>query len=254
MRGVTAGVVGVFVLAIVQAVIIGAQAPGGTSQQAARTVWDGIYTEAQAQRGRGFYAEHCASCHGTNLEGAEHRALKGDRFWATWQDTTVDRLLNHVSLNMPHSEDGSLKGTLGARVYADIVAHILSTNQFPAGTTDLSESSVAGVRIIRKDGSGELPAGSLAHVVGCLEKGTGRNWKLIKGSRPARVVEGQASDRSAPLGDREYALMFVLTPLDKFVGHRMSVRASLIGEGGAQGLNVTTIESVSSTCQVGAYP
>jgi hypothetical protein len=29
----------------------------------------------------------------------------------------------------------------------------------------------------------------------------------------------------------------------------MSVRASLMGEGGAQGLNVTTIESVSSTCQ-----
>jgi hypothetical protein len=43
--------------------------------------------------------------------------------------------------------------------------------------------------------------------------------------------------------------MFVLTPLDKFVGHRMSVRASLMGEGGAQGLNVTTIESVNATCQ-----
>jgi quinoprotein glucose dehydrogenase len=233
----------------VQAVILGAQAAPATPERASRTVWDGIYTEAQAQRGRGFYAEHCASCHGANLEGAEHRALKGDRFWATWQDTTVDRLLTHVSLNMPHSEDGSLKGTLGARVYADIVAHILNANQFPAGSVDLNDGSSSGVRIIRKDGSGELPAGSLAHVVGCLEKGTGRNWKLVKGSRPARVVEGQNIDRNASLGDREYALMFVLTPLDKFVGHRMSVRASLMGEGGAQGLNVTTIESVSATCQ-----
>ena len=236
---------------LVPAVILSAQAtPTPTpTERASRTVWDGIYTEAQAQRGRGFYAEHCASCHGANLEGAEHRALKGDRFWATWQDTTVDRLLTHVSTNMPHSEDGSLKGTLGARVYADIVAHILNTNQFPAGTSELTDSSVAGVRIIRKDGSGELPAGSLAHVVGCLEKGTGRNWKLVQGSRPARVVDGQSPDRNAPLGDREYALMFVLTPLEKFVGHRMSVRASLMGEGGAQGLNVTTIESVNATCQ-----
>jgi mono/diheme cytochrome c family protein len=242
-------VAGVALVVWAQMVIICAQAPGGTSERASHTVWDGIYTDAQAQRGRGFYAEHCASCHGASLEGAEHRALKGDRFWATWQDTTVDRLLNHVSLNMPHSEDGSLKGTLGARVYADIVAHILNANQFPAGSTELTEASAAGVRIIRKDGSGELPAGSLAHVVGCLEKGTGRNWKLVKGSRPARVLDGQAVDRSAPLGDREYALMFVLTPLDKFVGHRMSVRASLMGEGGAQGLNVTTIESVSPTCQ-----
>jgi quinoprotein glucose dehydrogenase len=242
-------VVYVSVCLFVQAVIISAQAPSGATERAGRTVWDGIYTEPQAQRGRGFYAEHCASCHGANLEGAEHRALKGDRFWATWQDTTVDRLLTHVSTNMPHSEDGSLKGTLGSRVYTDIVAHILSSNEFPAGGVELAESSAAGVRIIRKDGSGELPAGSLAHVVGCLEKGTGRNWKLTKGSRPVRVVEGQSSDRNAPLGDREYALMFVLTPLDKFVGHRMSVRASLMGEGGAQGLNVTTIESVSTVCQ-----
>jgi mono/diheme cytochrome c family protein len=247
MRRVTAGVVSVFVCALVQAVIAGAQAPGGTSERV-RTVWDGVYTDAQAQRGRGFYAEHCASCHGGSLEGAEHRALKGDRFWATWQDTTVDRLLRHVSMNMPHSEDGSLKGTLGAAVYADIVAHILKTNEFPAGATEISEASSTGIRIVRKDGSGELPTGSLAQVVGCLEKGTGRNWKLVKGSRPARVVEGQNVDRSAPLGDREYALMFVLTSLDKFVGHRMFVRASLMGEGGAQGLNVTTIESVSSTC------
>ena len=249
MRRLLAGLSGVCVLALVQTIILSAQAPGGTSERATRTVWDGIYTDAQAQRGRGFYAEHCASCHGANLEGAEHRALKGDRFWATWQDTTVDRLLTHVSMNMPHSEDGSLKGTLGARVYADIVAHILNTNQFPSGASELTESSVAGVRIIRKDGSGELPAGSLAQVVGCLEKGTGRNWKLVKGSRPSRVVEGQTVDRNAPLGDREYALMFVLTPLDKFVGHRMSVRASLMGEGGSQGLNVTTIESVSNVCQ-----
>jgi quinoprotein glucose dehydrogenase len=249
MRRVTAGAVGVFALAFVQAIVTGAQAPGGTTERASRTVWDGIYTEAQAQRGRGFYAEHCASCHGASLEGAEHRALKGDRFWATWQDTTVERLLTHVSLNMPHSEDGSLKGTLGGRVYADIVAHILHSNQFPAGNAELNDATADGVRIVRKDGSGELPAGSLAHVVGCLEKGTGRNWRLVKGSRPARVVEGLSIDRNAPLGDREFALMFVLTSLDKFVGHRMSVRASLMGEGGTEGLNVTTIESVSATCQ-----
>jgi quinoprotein glucose dehydrogenase len=243
------GLVALLVFVLVQAIMTSAQAPGATSERAARTVWDGIYTEAQAQRGRGFYAEHCASCHGASLEGAEHRALKGDRFWATWQDTTVDRLLTHVSVNMPHSEDGSLKGTLGARVYADIVAHMLSTNEFPAGAAELNEASAGGVRIIKKDGSGELPSGSLAHVVGCLEKGTGRNWKLVKASRASRVIDGQNVDRNGPLGDREYALMFVLTPLDKFVGHRMSVRASLMGEGGTQGLNVTTIESVSPTCQ-----
>ena len=217
---------------------------------AAKSVWDGVYTDAQAERGRGFYNEHCASCHGGNLEGGEYRALTGDRFWTTWQETTVDRLLTHVSTNMPHSEDGSLKGTLGSRVYADIVAYILNRNQFPAGTSELTVASSEGVRIVRKGGGGELPAGSFVHVVGCLSpRGADKNWKLLKASRPARVPDGQAADEKAPLGDREYALMFVMTSLDKFVGHRMSVRASLIGEGGAQGLNVTAVKSVSETCE-----
>ena len=235
-----------FPLATVGSVLLRAQG----SSLPAKTVWDGVYTADQAQRGRGPYAEHCASCHGGELQGGEYRALIGDRFWTSWQDTTVDRLLRHVSTNMPHSEDGSLRGTLGPRVYADIVAYILSRNEFPAGTTELSDASSGGVRIVRKGGSSELPAGSYAHIVGCLApRGADRNWKLIRGSRPARVLEGETPDVKAPLGDREYTLMFVVTSLDKFVGHRMSVRASLLGEGGAQGLNVTTISSVSGACE-----
>ena len=32
--------------------------------QAPRSVWDGVYTEAQAVRGEKVSAEHCARCHG----------------------------------------------------------------------------------------------------------------------------------------------------------------------------------------------
>jgi quinoprotein glucose dehydrogenase len=232
---------------------------GGTQAppREARSVWDGVFTEAQARRGRGFYLEHCASCHGANLQGGEYRALQGDeyralqgdRFWVAWQETTVDYLLRKISTTMPHSEDGSLKGTLGAHTYVDIIAHILSTNGFPAGATELTEASSVGIRIVQKDGPGELPAGSFVHVVGCLTRGSDGNWKLLQGSRPARVVDGRDPDIKAPLGDREYALMFVLTRLDKSVGHRVSVQASLMGDGGAQGLNVTAIRSVSDTCE-----
>jgi len=212
-------------------------------------VWNGVFTDAQAQRGRRFYSEHCASCHGANLEGGEYRALQGERFWVAWQDTTVDYLLGRVSTTMPHSEDGSLKGTLGTHVYADIVAHILHANGLPAGTSELTPASSAGIQIVKKDGAGELPSGAFAHVVGCLARGADRSWTLLRSSRPARVMDGRDPDVHAPLGDREYALMFVLTPLDKFVGHRMSVRASLIGEGGTKGLNVSAIRSVSATCE-----
>jgi len=241
-----AGFGAVWMVVSIHVAFTGAQAPVPTG----KTVWDGVYTAAQAERGRGFYSEHCAQCHGADLQGGEYRALTGDRFWTSWQGTTVDRLLAHVSTNMPHSEDGSLKGTLGTSVYADIVAYILSRNEFPAGSSELSAASVTGVRIEKKSGAGELPANSFVHVVGCLgTRGPDKNWKLVRGSRPARVPDGQEPDVNAPLGDREYTLMFVMTSLDKFAGHRMSVRASLIGEGGAQGLNVTTIKSVNETCQ-----
>jgi quinoprotein glucose dehydrogenase len=238
----------VWVFALVEAAPRGVQAPAGVDESAARTVWDGVFTDEQARRGRGFYSEHCAGCHGADLQGGEYRALEGDRFWTSWQDTTVDYLLKHIGTNMPHSEDGSLKGTLGAGVYADIVAHILSANEFPAGASELTEASSAGVRIVRKDGPRALPSGSFAHVVGCLARGSDRTWRLVRGSQPARVLDGKDVDRHAPLGDREYTLMFVITSLDRFAGHRMSVRASLMGEGGAQGLNVSVIESVSGTC------
>lgn len=224
--------------------------PAAAVQGGARSVWDGVYTGAQAERGRLLYLEHCATCHGASLDGGEYRALRGERFWIAWQDTTVDYLLGRVSATMPHSEDGSLKGTLGRHVYADIVAHMLQANGFPAGAAELTEASGAGVRIFRKDGSSGLPAGAFAHVVGCLApRGPDRSWRLVRASPPVRIMDGREVAVDGPLGDREYALLFVLTPLDKFVGHRMSVRATLVGEAGANGLNVTAISSVRPTCE-----
>lgn len=213
------------------------------------SVWDGVFTQAQAARGGRSYAEHCARCHGSDLRGGEYRALVGERFWTSWQETTLDQLFEHVSTTMPHSEDGSLKGTLGAPVYLDIVAHILASNEFPAGAEELTEASAVGVRIIKADGSGELPEGSFVQVVGCLApRGHDGDWRLLRGSPPTRV-ERSGTDAELELGHREYVLKFVLTSLDASVGHRMSVRANLMGDGGVDGLNVTTVRSVSETCE-----
>ena len=134
-------------------------------------------------------------------------------------------------------------------MYADITAHILSRNELPSGGVELSAATASGVGINRKEGPGELPSGSFVHVAGCLARRADRTWMLQRSSRPARVLDAQDVNAKAPLGDREYALKFVLTALDKFVGHRMSVRASLMGAGGVDGLNVTTIQSVSERCE-----
>lgn len=220
-----------------------------SGQAAAKSVWDGVFTAAQAERGRGFYLANCSECHGATLEGGEKQALKGDRFWSDWQETTVDYMLGRISKNMPFSEDGSLAGTLGTPTYVDIVAHILNSNGFPSGSSEMTAASSVGVQIVKKGGPSELPANAFAHVVGCLAKGEGRDWKLTRGSRPARVFESQSPDVNAALGEREYTLKFVLTSLDKYVGYRMSVRATLIGEGGRDGLNVRGISPVNATCE-----
>ena len=172
-------------------------------QAASKSVWDGVFSAAQAERGRGFYLANCSECHGATLEGGEKQALKGDRFWADWQETTVDYMLGRISKNMPFSEDGSLAGTLGTPTYVDIVAHILNSNGFPAGPSEMTAASSVGVQIVKKGGPSELPSNSFAHVIGCLAKGEGRDWKLTMGSRPARVFESQSPDVNAPLGDRE---------------------------------------------------
>jgi hypothetical protein len=43
-------------------------------------------------------------------------------------------------------------------------------------------------------------------------------------------------------------LKFVLTRLDSYVGQRMSVSGMLIGTGGADGINVTTVNRVAENC------
>lgn len=228
---------------------ISAVTVAGRAQQPApdATVWGGAFTDAQAARGRGHYAAHCANCHGPALQGAESKALSGARFWTDWQGTTVDYLLSQISRNMPFTDDGSLAGTLGDRVYADIVAHILQSNGFPAGDRELSMVSGRGVRIVQKDGATELPNGATARIAGCLARTEKGEWQLVRASAPARVVIGEAPP-DLPLGDRTITLRFVLTSLQKYVGHRMTATGILMGEGGRDGLNVSEISSLAPTC------
>src|SRR5262245_42339619 len=45
--------------------------------QSSTTVWDGVFTGAQAERGQSAYRERCQSCHGEKLEGGVGPALAG---------------------------------------------------------------------------------------------------------------------------------------------------------------------------------
>ena len=208
-----------------------------------RTAWDGVYTEAQAARATAIFSDKCAECH--VLAATGDGALAGEKFWEGYSHKSVGDLLTFVSANMPNGDGGSLS----ASSYNDLVALILKTNGFPAGTADLVPEAVTNVRIVPRNGSAELPANTLARVVGCLTR-NGSDWVLTNATAPVRIEKPGAvpEDATRPLGTGTMSLKFVLTRLDSFVGQRMSATGILLGTGGADGLNVSTVNRVAQTC------
>jgi mono/diheme cytochrome c family protein len=208
-----------------------------------RTVWDGVYTEAQAARGMTAYGQSCGGCHALATEGKA--ALVGEPFWKSFAQKTVGDLLEFVSANMPNGTPGSLS----VSAYEDIVALILKSNGFPAGATELRRNTIAGVQIVPKDGSTELPANALVRVVGCLAR-SGADWVVTSATAPERAenVPPAGEDATRPLGGRTMALKYVVTRLDTLAGSRVVVNGLLIGAGGTDGINVTTVSRVAQKC------
>jgi mono/diheme cytochrome c family protein len=107
--------------------------------QTTRTVQDGVFTEAQAARGKALYAERCASCHGDALKGAQGPPLVGDGFVANWQAEPLSVLFSKIHNTMPLDAPGQLT----PQQSADVLAHILKTGGFPAGRTELAGDTTA---------------------------------------------------------------------------------------------------------------
>jgi mono/diheme cytochrome c family protein len=208
-----------------------------------RTVWDGAYTDAQANRGRSAFAASCAGCHSLTAEG--RAPLAGDAFWKSFSLKTVGEVLDFVTRYMPNGAPRSLS----SEAYADIVALMLQANGLPAGTTELADQTVAEVQIIPKDGSTILPANALIKVVGCLTR-SGTDWAVKNATAPERaerVVPGR-DDATRPLGTRTMALKFLLTKLDALAGARVTVSGLQMGTDGVDGINVTGVTRVAPNC------
>lgn len=122
------------------------------SQAAPRSVWGGVYSAAQVQRGAAVYAASCASCHGDALGGNDQApALAGGGFLANWNGQTAAALFTRIKTTMPLDNPNSL----GAAKVADVEAMILSKNGFPAGTADLpSDAGALGTIAITQDKPG----------------------------------------------------------------------------------------------------
>ncbi|MEP6717166.1 MAG: cytochrome c [Terriglobia bacterium] len=107
---------------------------------AARSVSDGVYTKAQAMRGQTAYGEECAKCHAEKLGGGDGGPeIAGAEFLKAWQGKTAGDLFDRIQSTMPEDDPGSLSRS----DTADIMAYILSVNNFPAGEKELDSTAAS---------------------------------------------------------------------------------------------------------------
>jgi cytochrome c553 len=109
------------------------------ADEAPQSVWEGVYTAAQAQRGAAAYASECVSCHMEDLagDGGAIPPLAGQNFQNNWDKLALAELFDRIHSTMPQSNPGSLS----SQQVADLIAFILSANKIPAGAKELTDDS-----------------------------------------------------------------------------------------------------------------
>jgi cytochrome c5 len=213
-------------------------------------IWNGVFTTAQAERGKDVFHARCAHCHSEDLTGAEGPPLIGGSFGRNWGSRHVDRLFTKIKETMPPGEEFLVTDL----EKVDIVTFILSMNGFPSGDTDLAldPAFMADLQIVGKNGPEPAPTGATVEVMGCLVP-DGGSWKLTHSIEPGiSNMDDVAADAKAavsrPLGSHTIRLLDVFPKPDAHEGHKMLVKGLLIRLDDQVKVNVLAIEMVSSSC------
>jgi S-disulfanyl-L-cysteine oxidoreductase SoxD len=128
----------VFATTVVALMGAGVMASG---QATTKTTNDGVYTAAQAERGKKAFGEKCTTCH-------EPSRFSGETFLESWNGKAMKEIWDVASGTMPEDNPGSLK----QEEYADILAYFLHLNEYPAGTADLQPgaAAMAAIKVEKK--------------------------------------------------------------------------------------------------------
>ena len=122
-----------------------------SAAQEGRTVWDGVYTEAQAVRGEAVYQDQCTFCHLDDLMGdAFATPLIDDAFTLRWNGGTLGDLMIVTQVTMPADQPN----TLSTEQVADVIAFLLKMNEYPAGDQELppDQEALKAIAIVPEDG------------------------------------------------------------------------------------------------------
>jgi mono/diheme cytochrome c family protein len=229
---------------------------GAFAQTPGRTVLDGVYTKAQAERGLETYTENCSMCHQPDLNGTgQAPALHSLSFINGWREGYLSSLYQHMHTWMP---PGELKGTLMDQQYIDIISYLLAANEFPAGSKELVKADLNTTYFVGFDGPKPLPASATVRVVGCLAHGI--DWTLTRATEPPRVRNGSDTDddelawsKQLPLGMRNYKLQDLeddhpAAELTKLIGQKLQVKGVLNGQGDASRILPLSFQPLGQAC------
>ena len=232
---------------------VAAQAP--REQQ----IWDGVFSAAQAARGKTGFETSCGRCHNNQLLGSERGpALTGDGFWTHWDNDTLDKLFTKIRDTMPA---GGVD-TVNDASKLDILTYILSANGAKPGTAELAAdlTGMQGIAIVKPGGTRGVSNFSLAQVVGCLTRDGDRRWTLTSAGDPVATRDESATPaslaqaRTAPLGTSRYRLVSVVPAYnaDALAGQKVDARGLIYRSESDSLLNLTGLQGTGTACQAAA--
>jgi S-disulfanyl-L-cysteine oxidoreductase SoxD len=107
-------------------VVVVPQLGSAQAQENGKTIWDGVYTEEQADRGEVTVRDNCLICHAQS-------EWTHPMFLSMRSGRPVYDMYEQLRMTMPYDAPGRLT----AGEYADVVSFLLKLNSAPAGEEEL---------------------------------------------------------------------------------------------------------------------
>ena len=115
-----------------------------------RTIWDGVFTQAQSDAGKVLYTGSCQTCHGpTGRGGPGGPGITGANLNKNWEETSLFDFYTFAHTNMPPGKAGSIGNE---QDYVNVVAYIMDMHGADAGESELvfNEEQLSNIYIVRK--------------------------------------------------------------------------------------------------------
>jgi hypothetical protein len=218
-----------------------------------RMVGDGVFTEAQAARGKkAFESSTCTKCHLDTLEGREQTgggnggaALIGLRFVQDFGEGKLSKLVNKIRVDKPVENPG----TLTEQAALDMAAYILMKNNYPAGRADLTTAVAGETWIPGPPGAMGIADHAIVMATGCLFNDPSNSWLLTNAGDLKVVTPDAPGGVAGATGKNTFRL------LDAYhydaasqKDHTVKVVGYLVRLGAEIRVSLTSLQTVAPSC------